>query len=403
MANALPIEIVDAILELVYYSNGEPDKVTLKSCAVISRAWTASAQRLLFRSVALRGVHHGREHTSFCEATNPSTEHGRALGEHVRIMEVYIGEKSGHDLDDSDLADLLGRTPRLYELILRVTGVHQFLYGTMERLAQLAAGHSTPSMSTSEEVEPLRIRALTLLSCGIQSPVLYQLLEVWPSIQFLYLGFELAAPPPKWTPAFHLYELSLVRTPRLSVLQWLLSSSSDSVQILSFRDSPGRDVDPLLREIGPRLRSLRLMDCTRRSAILPYCPNLEEFATVQLPGHLKLENLPPTLEHLSYKRLYADTQLLECVIDVLDTLPRLRALTCASQATADERFGELQRLCNSRGVRIILDEMPVWVMGARIVCIEGTAEQCFLQREDPVPVVRFPRRKKSMSNFALMN
>ncbi|CDO71489.1 hypothetical protein BN946_scf184909.g83 [Trametes cinnabarina] len=379
MATSLPIEIVNAILELLYYGvKGEPDKATLKSCALISRPWTGPAQRLLFRRVALKGLHRGREHTSFCEATNPCTEHGRELGENVRVMEVHVGEKSGLDLDDSDLAELLTRTPRLYELVLRVTGVYNFTSGAMEKLTQLVADRSLPSSSgssTSETASPLRIRALTLLSCGVQSPVLYQLLEIWPSIQHLYLGVELAAPPPRWAPASHLYELNLLRTPRLSVLQWLLSSSTDSIQILSFRDSPGRDVDPLLQRIGPKLRSLRLLDCTRRSAVLSHCPNLEEFATVQLSGHLKLENLPTTLEHLFYKRPFADLHLLDCVIDVIGTLPRLRVLTCNSQlSTADERFGELQRLCASKRVRIILDDTPPTVVGIHFVQAVGYAE-----------------------------
>ncbi|KAI0372196.1 hypothetical protein BV20DRAFT_103597 [Pilatotrama ljubarskyi] len=353
MMDTLPVELVESILEHLYYAK-DP------------------AQRLLFRRVTLNSLHHGRGHNSFCDATNPSTERGRTLGQHIRVLEIFVGEKSGLDLDDADLVDILGRTPRLYELALRVAGIHQFSVHTMENLMRLAAAS-------------LRIRALTLLSCGIQSPILYQLLQVWPSIEFLFIGVEIAAPPPKWSPTFRLYQLTLMRTPRYSILSWLLSTSNDSLRIISFRDAPGREVDPLLEAVGPRLRSLRLMNYSLRVAkVLEYCPNLEEFVIVQLSTLFKLDNLPRTLEHLSCRNLPSEDQSLDSVIDAIANLPRLRIVTCASQAAADLKITELGHLCGSKGIELVLDETPFWV------------------REDPVYVDRFPRTKL-VANFALMN
>ncbi|KAJ8501976.1 hypothetical protein ONZ51_g317 [Trametes cubensis] len=334
-------------------------------------------------------------------AIDPTSERGRRLGQHVRILEITIGLKSTNVVVD-DLADLLERTPRLYELVLRIRGVHQFDTNTIQRLTHLA------THSTVEGSSPLRVRALTILSCGIQSPIVYQLLKIWPSVEFLYIGVELAAPPPKWSPAFHLYQLTLMRTPRQSILSWLLSSSTESLQIVSFRDAPGRDFDSILDTIGPRLRSLRLMNYSlRAAAVLMKCTRLEEFVILQLSTLFALDDLPPTIKHLKCRNMPSEDQSIGSVIHAIGRLPRLRVVTCATQASADERFPDLRNLCASRSIELILDELSLWMVSTAML------DQCsalvsvliltpFKQREDPVYVDQFPRTK-SIANFALMN
>ncbi|KAH9891679.1 hypothetical protein C8Q73DRAFT_700339 [Cubamyces lactineus] len=378
MMESLPTELLEAIMESAYYKKGVPDRSFLKACALVCQAWSGPAQRLLFRHVELLQLLNGRAYASFRTAIDPASERGRLLGQHVRILEVAVASKTTFDVDDADLAELLNRTPRLYELALRARGIHQFSPSTIERLTQLA------THSTAEGSPALRVRALTILSCGIQSPIVYQLLEIWPSIEFLYIGNELAAPPPKWSPAFRLYQLTLMRTPRHSILSWLLSSSTDSLRIASFRDAPGRDLDAILDVIGPRLRSLRMMNYSlRAAAVLRKCTRLEEFAIVQLSTLFALDGLPPTIKHLKCRNLPSEDQSLRSIIRAIGSLPELRVVTCDPQASADETFPELKDLCASRGVELILDEMPWWI------------------REDPVYVNRFPRTK-SVANFALM-
>ena len=362
-----PTELIDAILEHTYYKKGLhlPDSDTLRACALVSASWRAPAQRLLFRRVTLRGMHHGREHLSFLMATDSQTEYGRMLGGYVRVLELFIGDKAGLDLDDADLADALSHTPRLYELILRVTGIHEFAMGTMEKLLALTSPRVSGSPSLPHT--PLRIRALNLLSCGIQSPILYQLLSIWSSIEFLLVGVEIAAPPPRSLPlpSARLYQLTLMRTPRLYVLTWLLSASMDSLRVVSFRDPPGRELDPILDTVGLRLRSLRLMNNgVRTPKLLERCPNLEELVLVQLSTVFGLEGLPGTLEHLSCRNLPEEPQSLELVIAAVRMLPRLRVVTCDKRARLDEQFRELEGLCAGKGVELFADETPFWVVSA---------------------------------------
>ncbi|KAI0755001.1 hypothetical protein C8Q80DRAFT_1142354 [Daedaleopsis nitida] len=397
---ALPPELVDSILGCVYYTKGVADRRILSSCALLCRAWSGPAQRLLFRHATLWGMHHGREHLSFMEATNPGTERGRTLGGYVRVLEVLVGDKAGMDLDDADLASIIERTPRLYELILRVTGIHQLGDDIVQKLKQLArpkqnsnGGGTTLPVEDSEAgcvaeeatPTPVRIRALSLLSCGVQSPILYQLLSVWPSIEFLFIGVEIAAPIPRWLPECRLYQLTLMRTPRPAIMSWLLSSSMQSLRIVSFRDAPGRELDPLFEEFGPRLRSLRLMNYSLRAAsVLKMCPNLEEFVLVQLSTLFELENLPPSLEHLNCRNLPSEDQSLASVVRAVDRLPRLRVVTCAKEAQAEETFEEMERICAHKNIELHVDETPFWVP------------------EEPVYVDKFPR-SRSVASFALMN
>ena len=98
--------------------------------------------------------------------------------------------------------------------------------------------------------------------------------------------------------------------------------------------------------------------------VLERCPRLEEFVLVQLSTLFGLESLPSTVEHLSCRNLPSEPQTLECVIDAVGVLPRLRVVTCDQRARSDRQFGELERLCGEKGVVLYVDETPFWVVSA---------------------------------------
>ncbi|KAI8969613.1 hypothetical protein BD414DRAFT_502878 [Trametes punicea] len=100
-----------------------------------------------------------------------------------------------------------------------------------------------------------------------------------------YIGVGIVRPPLEWTPRFRLYQVRLMRTPRFSMLSWLRSTSMENLKTISFRDGPGRDLNPLMGAIGPGLRSLRLMSYSlHASAILAYCTKMEEFEILYSPA-----------------------------------------------------------------------------------------------------------------------
>ncbi|KAH9947596.1 hypothetical protein B0H21DRAFT_807153 [Amylocystis lapponica] len=367
-----PVDLIIEILGHSYYRDGIPDKATLRACTLVSSFWTEHAQRLLFCSVSL---YDSRMMQSFSFATDPSAERGRQLGSYVRTMEMFIesSDHMGHTV--AGFIAVLSRCPRIYELVLCAPHLHMFDDATMDQLRQLAHG---PLQVT--------IRALSLLLCGIQSPLLYQLLEVWPTVQFLRLGTELNATPPRAPAPIKLYELVLHRTPSQEILEWLLSASESSLQIADFRDVPGPLFDDLLRLHGPHLRSLRLMRYSARAAaVIKHCPNLEELILFQLSTFLDLARLPQTLEHLGFRNYtWSASPSLHTIITAIDSLPRLRIVTCDPHTEQHVDYPALRAKCLERGVELLADALPIWM------------------KEDPVVVHRFPRRK-SVSNFARMN
>lgn len=386
----VPPELVLCILEHGYYtSQRTPNYTLLKAAALVCKTWSGPAQTLIFRCATKLEQHNI---PIFRAALLSSAGRGKALGECIRILEISIGGTSSGGLGctPADFVILLQACPQLYELALSITGVHEFEEEILGGLRD--AGR--------------KLKALTLVQCGLQSPILFQLLKTWNHIQFLKIEKEIAGWP--WrtaaTPVLRrnvdaeelaqrpcaevcLYELALSRFPAPEVLTWLLGSSTDSLCILELRDIPGPTHRTILAIHAPRLRSLRLAHYNKYSAaLLRMCTALEELVIYNVPTHFPLApDLPPTIEHLSFrnpKHTYRNT--LQPIIEAVDALPGLKVLTCdknAERLVVDYEI--LKAKCRMKGTEVIVSDMPFWVY------------------EDPVKVHRFPR-SHSVLNFDAM-
>ncbi|KAG2039232.1 hypothetical protein BDR03DRAFT_253594 [Suillus americanus] len=386
----VPPELVLCILEHGYYTSlRTPNYTLLKAAALVCKTWSGPAQTLLFRCATKLERHNI---PIFRAALLSSAGRGKALGECIRILEVSIGGTSngGPGCSPDDFVILLQACPRLYELALSIIGVHEFEEETLKKLGDVGR----------------KLKALTLLECGLQSPILFQLLKIWNNIQFLKIEKEIAAWP--WrtaaTPVLRrntdaeelaqrpgaevrLYELALSRFPTSDVLTWLLESSADSLRILELRDVPGLAHRTILSLHAPRLRSLRFANYNIYSAaLLRMCTALEELIIYHVPTHFPLaRDLPPTIEHLSFRNpnhMYRKT--LQPIIEAVDALPNLKILTC--DKNAEQLVGDYEILkakCRAKGTEVVVSDMPFWVY------------------EDPVKVHRFPRNR-SVSNFHAM-
>lgn len=352
MPDSLPEELIATILEQAYYTSGafKPDVDTLKACALVSTSWSPQAQRLLFRSAHLqshRGDHGGLK--SFLRAIDPYSERGKFLGSCVRAVDLQVSERTVGGCSVPDFLFIVESCPRLYDINLS-TDVHRFDDATMDTLRKISNDKTRGT-----------VRALGL-RCGVQSPTLYQLLDVWPTIRFLRLGAELAALPPHQPATVQLYELVLFRLPTHGPLTWLLSNSTQSLEIVDFREIPSKLMDPLLESIGPRLRSLRLMRYNvRAAAVIKSFSNLEELVLYQLSSFLGLDNLPNTLQHLSFRNFpWSTCPSLQSVIRAVDTLPRLRVVSCDPDTLEHPDFPLLRRKCQGKGIDLRTDAPPIY-------------------------------------------
>ncbi|KAH7924945.1 hypothetical protein BV22DRAFT_469577 [Leucogyrophana mollusca] len=399
---SLPPEIILAILEPEYYTVlGSPNYSLLSTCALVCSTWSGPAQSLLFRNVKkLRASNT----PIFNVAIDPSTPRGRMLGSCVRTLDIHVGRSVNDSCSPQDFVRLLRGCPRLYELVLSTYGIHEF---SEEALIELREGGGS-------------LKALSLMYCGVQSPVIFQLLGVWPQIQFLKIGTEIVASPPR---SFHLagssisvasgapvqlYDLVLLRTPSPEVLAWLLASSTESLRIVELREMPGGAARNILANHTTRLRSLRLLHYSMDSAaLLRECTELEEFMVYHVPTVVPLApDLPQSIKHFGFRNpIYNYRDTLSPILEAVSRLPRLRTLTCDQNAVQLSDFSQLQSVCDDRGVEVVVSEVPFWVVGRFrlwdfidcMVLMICTTQQF----EDPVVARRFPRRR-SVSNFGLM-
>ena len=387
----LPIELWITVIQHNYYKmDGSIDIPTLLSCALVHPKWTEPAQSLLFHSIPLDKIVKSKRDDCFFESV---MIHGSKFGSYIRRLIVSIGRYPSSA--DGSIAIhrftlLLKFLPRLYEVTLNVYGVHQFDGPSIDELG-IAAPH---------------IRSLNLLRFGVQSPILYQLIDLWPNIQFLTIGAEIIASPPSDPPKIKLYELMLLRSliPPAS-LEWLLSESENTLKVFELRDLPGQQMKSILAKHGPHLRSLRLLHYNKDSAdLLRLCTQLEEFVIYRIPDVVHIQTLPTTIEHFSIRNSGTGNKSYKAeIISLMGKLPKLRVVTCDARAVDHYGFTALKNACDAKGAELQFRSWPWWIVSFFFLSIMYERKLLIkLKNEDPVMVKKFPRLR-SVSNFKLMN
>lgn len=372
--SSAPPELLLHILEYAYRTRyGKPNHRLLKACATVCKSWSGPAQSLLFRSVTRLDKHNIR-------AFHAAVLSSAALGNCVRTLGITMDSiiwPTSMEISSSTVAKLLQACPRVYDLSLAFHGVDL----------------------EEESLEMLRVagqglKALSLACYGSQGPILYQLLSIWPNIQFLNIRSAMSNSLP-WGDGptsvlqsnadnagevtrrdgatIRLHDLVLSSMLPPAAVAWLLASSADSLRTLELGEQRNLGEKEILRYIlpcTPRLRSLRLWCYDyETAALLRMCTSLEElvFCNLQFPLHCPLVlNLPPTIKHLSV-RVSGDRQLvkLQRVVEAVDKLPNLKVLTCNRDAQREHRsdFETLKWTCSMKGAEVVVSDAPTenWV------------------------------------------
>ncbi|KAJ7459862.1 mitochondrial 39-S ribosomal protein L47 (MRP-L47)-domain-containing protein [Mycena latifolia] len=350
----LPEELICVILANLYYRNppfSTPDYSTLSACCLVNSLWTIPAQTLLFRRITVNVAH------SFGRFVARPIGN-QALLSHVRMLAIALSDNPPPPLSQSSdpnderstlcpvstLVTILKSCPKLYELSISARSL--FSLGS----------ESTSALADVVRTTSLSIRSLRMVECSVQSPILYEFLALFPGVQFLTLGVEIAASPPSWAPVIRLYELTLHRTLSSEVLIWLVSASETTLRILELRDLPG-----VHTRVGPR-DSLRLMRYNAyTAAILRQCTNLLELVLLNVPGFVSLPELPPTLEHIAVLiQTYTASVDLQPVIAAVDSLPRLRILTFIGDSQL-QQIPRLKEACQSKDVAMWTTQHKFWI------------------------------------------
>lgn len=309
----IPMEVVLEILEAAYYDdNMEPDVAFLANCALVSKAWSLPAQKLLFRHVHLRS---NSAFLAFRSTVDRSTDRGRVLGDAVLRMRVTLDHNHPDRLTNDAFANAVLLCQNLYELDISLYG-----QGASEQDSSDASVTQRTVPSLDAGVLNLlrsgpRIHALKLANWSDSDHLPIQLLSgIWPSLTSVVLkGLPPRLPADVDALVPFRCNLSEIRMnfqvpPKLDFVRWLLQDSVRSLRIVEFEREPSSELlDFIVHQHGSSLESLSI----------PSCSSIEMVSAVQRCERLKeLKLESPTLTPLLFKQLPSSVEHLAFGMDV---------------------------------------------------------------------------------------
>ncbi|KAI0291238.1 hypothetical protein B0F90DRAFT_1778272 [Multifurca ochricompacta] len=358
----IPLELVIHILENAYHNlDGSPDLKTLGSCALVCKAWAPIAQRISFHHAHVdrkKLLTPGNEERTRLSAAIGCLIKRPVLGAYVRVLEVSLGRDRHFTtlprrlISLPDFITLLSFCPQLYQLMLSLEH-RKFEAPTLSALSKTALRLQALDIGTTSD--PYRDLSF----------VLYQLMEIWPSIRFLRLRSGLSVPPPPTRPPFALYELHLVSPIVPTALKWLLpcpALTGSSLRVLdlgaAFTHLQPEELATFAAH-APFVYSLRV---TREpvTGFVGLFTNIQEVVLCQLLLFPRLPAFPRSVRHLglySHPVSYAsdlDAQL-GAAADSLKNLPVLESVTINSTIAKICACRQLILGCRGRGVRLVVD------------------------------------------------
>ncbi|KAF9650318.1 hypothetical protein BDM02DRAFT_3112291 [Thelephora ganbajun] len=310
-APQLPVEIVVRILDLTNASSS--DLKLLQSCSLVCKAWSAHAQKMLFRSVSI-SMH--REYTALVAAFQPHTPHGSTgtmrkphlmrspslpfiaavpgflptlgftypniLRGSVIELNVIIDFDQPDGLTFARLSHVVSLCPNLRKIGISVFGVQPGVkdaVGTtdrwrMRRLAPPVPDKALEALRTAPNAS--RISELRLNDWSDNSGILIQLLDVWPHITSLKLAGKLPTITNGTDSIFSTISLNVApcalealslncatgTESSIDFVKWLLAGSRQTLRRLEFLKEPSGKLleDTFVRSVFP-LESVYLPSC----------------------------------------------------------------------------------------------------------------------------------------------
>jgi hypothetical protein len=372
----IPLEIVLAILEAAYYDdNLETNDVLLRNCALVSRAWSAPAQKLLFRNVTLRKYN---ACLAFRSAVDRSTSRGRMLGDAVVRMRVVLDHNQPFGISQRSFASAVILCPNLYELNLSLYGrgePGEDIVGLpdVSRMRRPAPSFDSLTLSLLRSGPP--ITALQFSNWSENTQSINQLLEIWPTLKSLVVsGTPPQLPFPTSQPfpcALEELRMNFQTAPSIDFMEWLLHYSAKSLRILELEREPSSELlNHLVEAHGATLQSLALPACGshEHALVVQKCRQLREFK-IENPwaSPMVYRKLPAVLQHVALG-LDRDTAL-QPVLDIVKTRTSLRVVTLHIWDGGEHhpQLPALRMACSYQGVELRLTR-DVRVFRSMIVC-----------------------------------
>ncbi|TFK26763.1 hypothetical protein FA15DRAFT_636861 [Coprinopsis marcescibilis] len=346
----MPLELILLIIE-ASYDHRHPDISLLKACSLVSRDWSLSVQKLLFRRVTLQNQ---QAFDAFSWAVNPATERGAILGSAVRDLCVVVDYSQPAYLHQRAMGLAVSLCPNLQELDLSV-------YGQVgsPRLCRQAPAFDPETLDLLRSGP--KITSLSFSNWSENQDCLFQLLDVWPSIRSLSMSGTSAHLPPQLPPfkaSLEQLRINFQTPPSMEFMAWLLHHSVGSLRTATFERDPCPDlVHFIINSFASTLCSLSIPNCNSPDVTknLQRCEKLR-FIRMDQPqiNPVVYKSLPASVSHLALG-VDRDTPL-QPVIDLVKTRSALELVTIRLWNGGDSHrlLPALKIACAYRGVELCL-------------------------------------------------
>jgi len=177
------------------------------------------------------------------------------------------------------------------------------------------------------------IRSLEFGNWSDGRHILFQLLDVWPSVKALTISGAPPFIPPKHPlsppPGLEQLRMNFQYPPTMDFMTWLLSNSVDTLRILEFEREPSSPMlDALIGVHGGTLQSISMPVCASYDHVQAVlrCRNLKELK-VESPwaASMLYKSLPDTMQHIALG-IGRDT-VLNSVLETVRTQKAINTIT----------------------------------------------------------------------------
>ncbi|KAI0039818.1 hypothetical protein FA95DRAFT_1612269 [Auriscalpium vulgare] len=329
----VPLDVQIVVIDWVYRlsQHSDIDYSTLCACALVCRAWTTPAQRLLFRRVS--------SHHAIAELLD-TLRNAPHLAKHVRFIEVGLDTTQ----DETQLAIL--------ELCTNLDGISIYVFDKADALDA-----TVEARLHAAQLQPV------FLELDAYHNIVESIVRLWPSIctlsvyiydQDLEFLEEFSEPLPEIPETVQ--SMSIIG----DQVGYLAKANFPPLRELELNGPSWRNtsVCEWLHEAGvlPHLQSLRIVGELPPHEVLMQLMHLENLVFTELPVGEAVISLPPTLIRVAYLRRRYRLSIEHAkdakpFLAALRTLPKLQQISVTPRSSAHE-LTMFNEVCRERGIEL---------------------------------------------------
>ncbi|KAI0037796.1 hypothetical protein FA95DRAFT_1613876 [Auriscalpium vulgare] len=336
MATELPLDVQIIVIEWVFRSSQHRaapsiDYPTLHACALVCRAWTPVAQRLLYRRIRCTHLQHPHCDIELLVRALCARPH---LAAHVRSIAVAWPSH-----------------PRVYaSLCLRLLELCRHVEGIS--FCESVSNNKALTAASDARMRAIRLRPVVLEVVGLRARIGRTIVRMFPSARTIVLSRGYEDPLPAASEALEILAdctpFCLSHARPLPVLRYLCL-------IHPYWEDKALQEHIISTGLLPQLQSLQIKGEFPPTEVLEHLVQLRTLVVDHLP--VNSVTLLPSLRHVGYHTRGELAETTELAVDPLRSLPELQRVTATRCGNAHV-LAALEAMCRARGVDFGVYEAP---------------------------------------------